>query len=162
MYEVLSRPSRQTFGYDLNVHGSDRGDYLKSEAEYVLIPTPGEHVLISLIVSAIPCSHSGQRRSTPASRCQRRPAKLRARTARRVPPSRSLKLDEVTRAVDVMGSVPEGCETWVRPTRRTKAWGRKSIPSQPVVCWVNHRYHRILTEMPTDDFTLTEEDEREC
>jgi hypothetical protein len=69
------------------------------------------------------------------------------------------KLDEVTHAVDAIDGVPEGCEAWVRPAYKTNTWVRKNVPSQLVIYWVDHRYRRILNEMPTDDFTLTEEDE---
>ncbi|KAG6332906.1 hypothetical protein ID866_6184 [Astraeus odoratus] len=206
MHEVISRPSRQTSGYDLNVHGSDRGDYLRNEADErrpLLASRPATPPINTGIPRPTACSEIARSyRSSNPPVAQPMPQWAQPRvemngSARNYsygsvsrpyaergwyeyvlphglryfghPDKRATtdidlrnfsKLDEVTRAVDSIDGVPEGCEAWVRPAHRGKAWGRKSAPSQLVVCWVDHRYRRILSEMPTDDFILTEEDEK--
>jgi len=65
------------------------------------------------------------------------------------------KLDQVTGAVDAVDSVPEGWEIWIWPM----GWRRQKTPGRPVIHWVDHRYCRILNEMPFDDLPLSGEDD---
>ena len=69
------------------------------------------------------------------------------------------KLDQVTSAIDTVDSVPEGCEIWVRPSYKAMRWRRPKTPGRLVIYWVDHRYRRILNEMPSDDLPLSGEDD---
>ena len=43
------------------------------------------------------------------------------------------KLDQVTGAIDAVGSVPEGCEIWIRPSYKAMGWRRQKTPGRLVV-----------------------------
>ena len=55
--------------------------------------------------------------------------------------------------------MPEGCEIWVRPSYSATGWRRQKTSGRLVVYWVDHRYRRILNEMPSDDLPLSGEDD---
>jgi len=69
------------------------------------------------------------------------------------------KLDQVTSAIDTVDSVPEGCEIWVRPSYSAMGRRRQKTSRRLVIYWVDHRYRRILNEMPSDDLPLSGEDD---
>ncbi|KAI6028799.1 hypothetical protein F5J12DRAFT_807775 [Pisolithus orientalis] len=56
--------------------------------------------------------------------------------------------------------VPGGCEMWIR--HKESGWSKKKGVSMGdlVVLWVDHRYRRILNDVPTDDGTVSGEDDR--
>jgi len=69
------------------------------------------------------------------------------------------KLNQVTSVIDTVDSVPEGCKIWVRLSYSATGWRRQKTPGRLVIYWVDHRYHRILNEMPSDDLPLLREDD---
>ena len=71
------------------------------------------------------------------------------------------KLDQVTNTIDTADSVPEGCEIWIRPSYQAIGWGRRKTPGRLVIYWVDHRYRRILSEVPSDDLPVSGEDDSE-
>ena len=69
-------------------------------------------------------------------------------------PRKISKPDQVTSAIDTVDSVPEGCDIWIRPSYKAMGWRRQKTPGRLVMYWVDHRYRRILNEMPSDDLPL--------
>lgn len=70
------------------------------------------------------------------------------------------KLDEVSNVVDTSDDVPEGCELWVRAgTNSKKGWRKHKAGSEPVLFWVDHRHRRVLSEVPSDDYVSSGEDD---
>ncbi|KAH0840360.1 hypothetical protein J3R83DRAFT_1383 [Lanmaoa asiatica] len=71
------------------------------------------------------------------------------------------KLDEVSNAIDTADDVPEGCEMWIRTgTNTKKGWRKHKAGSEPVLLWVDHRHRRVLSEVPSDDYVTSGEDDR--
>lgn len=72
----------------------------------------------------------------------------------------STKLDEVSNVVDTADDVPQGCEMWIRTgTNAKKGWRKHKAGSEPVLVWVDHRYRRVLNEVPSDDYVSSGEDD---
>jgi len=61
----------------------------------------------------------------------------------------------------MVDSVLEECEIWIRLSYKVVGWRRQKMPGRLVIYWVDHRYHRILDEMPSSDLRLSGEDDSE-
>ncbi|KAG9317911.1 hypothetical protein JVU11DRAFT_2142 [Chiua virens] len=71
------------------------------------------------------------------------------------------KLDEASNTIDAAEDVPEGCEMWIRPGGNAKkGWRKHKGVHEPVLAWVDHRHRRVLSEVPSDDYVLSGEDDR--
>lgn len=70
------------------------------------------------------------------------------------------KLDEVTNVIDASDDVPEGCEMWIRTgSNGKKVWRKHKAGGDPVLLWVDHRHRRVLSEVPSDDYVSSGEDD---
>lgn len=78
------------------------------------------------------------------------------------------RLEEVERIMEsamenvAERQVPDGCEMWIRRSHKVSGWSRKkgATMGDLVVFWVDHRYRRILNDVPTDDGAVSGEDDR--
>lgn len=78
------------------------------------------------------------------------------------------RLEEVERVMEsamenvAERQVPDGCEMWIRRSHKVSGWSRKkgATMGDLVVFWVDHRYRRILTDVPNDDGAVSGEDDR--
>jgi hypothetical protein len=62
------------------------------------------------------------------------------------------KLTAIMSVVERTGSVPEGCEMWVRDGPAVKkGWRRHKKAGGLVISWVDHRARRISREIPSFD-----------
>ena len=69
------------------------------------------------------------------------------------------QLEEVSNVLDMADSVPEGSEMWVRLGMSSKNgwWKHKAGAEKPMLLWVDHRYRRVLHEVPSDDYVSSDD-----